>query len=171
MRRVLSLDLGRKHFAACLLEAHATVSSSPIRLWQVRAVPDPSARCMAALLRDSGAHEIGFDAVVVERQPGINVHTVRQQALLDMYFYKEGIPVTFQNPAHKWRRAFLEPWCSSPEVAPSSYYRRKLLSVKIAEDFLAASAINACWAPYFRETPKRDDLADALCQALAFLYR
>ena len=176
LHRVLSLDLGRKHFACCILEEHPSDTSlSTIVLWSVDELKQLTARGICDFLREKGVMETPFDEVVIERQPGSNVHCVRQESLLEMYFFKEGKTVTFQDPRHKWIRARVEAWWGQKDTLRTkptrTYYERKQLSIRVTEDFLGASEANRLrWGELFAGTKKRDDMADAFCQALTFMY-
>lgn len=162
---MLSVDIGTKNMAACGLVG------SRLALWEVEAVDPPTVAGVAAFFgRVVGA--FSPDLVVVERQMRQNTVATRLEAMIDMYFHREGIALTLCAPTVKLRNALLVGLATVDEIAAAkkSYAVRKRLAVTAAGRWLDENENESApgWKASFDGHAKRDDLADALLQGLAY---
>ena len=53
----------------------------------------------------------------------------------------------------------------------AQYLKRKKVSIERCEAFLNSNPVNSHWLPIFKESKKKDDLADTVMQAISFTKR
>lgn len=168
MTIVLSIDPGRKNLGACLLKIGACPKGTQDEILSWSLVPAPTdpaqfAATIAALTR--GKH---FDEVVVEQQPPKNSMMLRLEAWIEMIFAIQNVPLTTLHATCKLKFAATTPHWPPTTGDGWTYVKRKKLSVRTAEGF-AATQSHAI-KDLFANSPKRDDLADALLQAQAYAH-
>jgi hypothetical protein len=170
---VLSIDVGRKNLALCLLRPGACPRGTQdvIVEWLVTSC-EPSA---AGIARALGALPWALDCeeMVVERQPNRNATMTRLQHYLEMYFALHGKPVTVQDAKHKLAFAASTPWWDGDEATNWSYHTRKKLSVATTRRFLGGTPQEPRFVDLFAgggARAKLDDYGDSLLQGMAFCH-
>ena len=165
----LSIDVGRKNLALCLLRPGGCPKGSAdvIVQWIVTTCdPTPAgiARALRALPWACRCAE-----VVIERQPNRNPTMSRLQHYLEMYFVMHDKPVTVQDAKHKLAFAASTRWWPG-ECDNWTYHTRKKLSVQTTKAFLDDTDQAAEFGKLFDGTSKKDDLGDCLLQGMAFCH-
>lgn len=162
--RILSIDVGIKNLAMCLLNDENKL----IEHWDVSGVPpqhsDGLFPCLNRHLNER-PWILDADVTLIEKQPDKNRKMKTVENFLHSYFViknsdKETI---IYDARHK-----------IPDVAGAGkarYRQRKQTSINRCKDFLDGSEINAHWRDTFKESKKKDDLADTVMQALSFTRR
>ncbi len=167
---IVSIDVGRKNLALCGL-AHGGCRSGKedvIRQWTVTAC-DPTPAGIAAVLQGL-AWCLDCTEVVVERQPPKNPTMCRLQHYIEMFFAMHGKPVTVQDAKHKLAFAASTAWWPEDQATSWTYHARKKLAVATAAGFLEGTPQPSELKDLFRQSRKKDDLADSLLQAQAFAH-
>jgi hypothetical protein len=162
--KVLSIDVGIKNLALCTFDS----ASSSIQQWDVVCLG--SARCDLAVavkrVMDEQAALASWDRVVIEQQPGRNKRMKSVEHFLHMYCVCRGLPVTVFHAREKLAGTGVEHRGRSGQ----QYRARKKASVLLCRQWLEANPDNEAWLRMFdKRGTKKDDYADALNQALAFL--
>lgn len=168
---VLSIDVGRKNLALCLVRPGGCPRGAEdvICQWTVTTC-DPTpvgiAKALKALPWTTGAD---CAEVVIERQPNRNPTMSRLQHYLEMYFVMHDKPVTVQDAKHKLAFAAATPWWPG-ECDNWTYHTRKKLSVQTTDAFLKATPQSDEFKSLFAGSKKKDDLGDSLLQGMAFCH-
>jgi hypothetical protein len=168
---VLSIDVGRKNLALCLLRPGACRSGAEDRIaeWVVTACQPTPAGIAAALRSLPWASGPRCAEVVIERQPNRNPTMTRLQHYLEMYFVVHDKPVVVQDAKHKLAYAASTRWWPG-ECAKWTYHARKKLSVQTTEAFLGDTPQASSFKKLFAGTSKKDDLGDSLLQCMAYCH-
>ena len=176
--RVLSIDVGQKNLGLCVVRPGPCVGEDRIEFWAVVNTDVVSAPGVLATLQRAGIMDRlpSITHAVIERQPGRNPTMCRIQHWLEAFLVMRDVPVHVQNSALKLRFAATTPFWGGATATPQSgkpftYHARKKLSVETTRAFLAATAQDQAWTDVFARARKRDDLADALLQALAYWHQ
>lgn len=150
---LLSIDVGIKNLAVCLLEG------DHIRMWRVINLNYDKDPCHAIM---NSFGDIPPEAtVIIERQMTRKMTNI--QCYLEMYFRMKGHKsVIIYSPKHKLAG-------TNSGTGRGMYSARKKAAVELCKEWLEAhpqegGESEKAW----KEAKKRDDLADTLCQALAF---
>lgn len=167
---ILSVDVGRKNLALCGLEAGSCPRGSldRVRHWAVVSC-EPTPAGLAHVL-DGLSWCATCGDVVIERQPNKNATMTRLQHYLEMYFAVRGTRVTVQDAKHKLAFAASTPWWPAAMPDNWSYATRKKLSVQTVDAFLKNTEQDDAHMHAFATTTKKDDLADALLQGMAYAH-
>jgi len=161
---ILSIDVGIKNLALCLLDPQ----DKRIVQWDVGDVPSESTDGLfRALCRHLDAREWLLDAqtVLIEKQPPQNKRMKMVEHFLHAYFIIK-IPrgdVIEYDARHK-----------VPDVVgagKAQYKKRKQTAVTRCGEFLDSCETNRCWIETFKTSKKKDDLADTVMQALSYVNR
>jgi len=105
------------------------------------------------------------DVTLIEKQPDKNRKMKTVENFLHSYF-------VINNPTKE--TIIYDARHKIPDVVGSGsakYRQRKQTSISRCKDFLDGSDINAHWRDTFKESKKKDDLADTVMQALSFTKR
>jgi hypothetical protein len=156
--RVLSIDVGRRNMACAILDA----ATKEVTFVKQGLVANDSCAAVAAFFEDLPA----FDVIVLERQPGQNVRMCRLQHYIEMLHFKDGVPLTVFDPRKRLEFAFASEWWPEKTPFPKTYYTRKQAAVKTCRVFLENTNQTV---KEFDSAAKKDDVADAIVQALAFM--
>lgn len=162
---ILSIDVGSRNLGVCVLAG----TQNDIRLWKVIELPIPlTAKGVADTVQENVREWIDeVETVVIERQPGKNLLMQKVQHFCEMMFHCLGKHVIIMEARAKLTFASKTPWWPRDvETKKWSYYQRKSAAVKTVRAFLTAT--HSEFLSFFDSCPKKDDLADALLQAMAF---
>lgn len=165
MSRVLGIDVGQKNLGACVVD-----DASIIRQWAVWDSAGSWARDMYACLEKNATNEFleGVSHVVIERQPSKNPTMVRISHYLELFFVIKGFQVSFQDPKLKLLHAASTPWFPVDSTDKDwTYWHRKQLAIQTTAAFVAAT--DQPLRAVFESSKKKDDLADSLWHAMAFM--
>jgi len=176
--RVLSVDIGRTHYALCCLDM--TRADSKVTLVDLRLVKlgDSSAvplttlvdRMICILEEYPPFAEKSPDCVLIEQQMRAAPKNLALAFATYTYFRARGVLVKMVRPSQKfegWRT-----WCPALEMpradhSKQSYYQRKKASVSLAQavlDHLGMPLLET----HVADGHKLDDVADSFLQALCF---
>ena len=159
---LLSIDCGIKNLAMCLIDP----ADKKIHKWEVSGVPPMHAAgvfpCLVNHLNER-PWVLNSSTVVIEKQPDRNRSIKAVENLLHTYFLVHKKEVIIYDARYK-----------IPDVVGSGkekYNQRKKTSIERARKFIQLSPNNKEWLPLFEKSKKKDDLADTVMQALAYLNR
>lgn len=164
MEIILSIDVGIRNLAMCLIEAGTT----KVREWDVSGIPpqheDGVYPCMKRHL-DARPWVLDATTVLIEKQPDKNRKMKSVENFLHAYFVIMGCKNTIIYDArHK-----------IPDVAGAGkalYRKRKQTSIDRCRALLEEPGnVNAHWLDTFKQSKKKDDLADTVMQALSYINR
>jgi hypothetical protein len=161
---ILSIDVGIKNLAMCLIED----SNCYVSQWDVSGVPPMHSEGLFASLRnhlDDKPWVLEAGTVLIEKQPGVNKTMKTVENFLHAYF-------VIKNP--RAETIIYDARHKVPDIAGAGkarYRERKQASVERCREFIKNSEVNARWMPTFVASKKKDDLADTVLQALSFINR
>jgi hypothetical protein len=163
---VLSVDVGRKNLAMCLLRPAADPEDDEILKWEVTDC-EPTPAGLRACLSRFCDHAVPEDAeIVVERQPPKNPTMTRLQHYIEMFFWDREVHV--QDPKHKL--SFAASTRHYPAEVPNwTYHTRKKVAVQTVRSRLSDERWHP-WRRAFDAAKKKDDLADSFLQAQAYVH-
>ena len=172
--RILSVDPGRKNFAAAVVDVRdpSACLENVIVAWHCLELPESPPE-LVTMLNTLFSDVATYDVVVIERQPPKNMRMQRLQHHLEMYFVIRGVPVEFIDARRKLMYAETTEWWRGTTGAKNikSYVRRKKLAVGVVQRYLEMRPDQYQEAlAVFRRAKKQDDYADCLLQALAFAH-
>lgn len=163
---ILSIDVGSRNLGLCVLGA-----GNVIHHWKVLELPMPlTAKGVSETVAETMAGWQEVQDVVIERQPGKNLLMQRVQHYCEMLFHCLGKKVTIMEARAKLTFASTTPWW--PEglaMKKWTYYTRKTAAVNTVRAFLDNTPQQPEFVQVFTQSRKKDDLADSLLQAMAFL--
>jgi hypothetical protein len=162
---IVGIDPGQKNLALCQID-----DEKRIKNWIVISI-NPDAQGIYKGLKDIKFDDWIFenDTVAIERQPSKNPRAVRIQHYIEMFVASNGGDVYCIDPKHKLSYASTTSWWPSRDVNAWTYNERKKLSVETVAAFLADTEQDPEFVEMFQKSKKKDDLADALLHALAYL--
>jgi len=161
---ILSIDVGIRNLAICQFNEESNLVAN----WDVSGVPPESKDCIFVSMRnhlDERPWVLESDVVLIEKQPDRNKKMKMVENFLHAYF-------VIKSPKSEtiiYDAKFKIPDVCGPGKA--QYLKRKKVSIERCEAFLNANSINAHWLPIFKESKKKDDLADTVMQAISFTKR
>lgn len=175
--RVLSIDVGIKNLAICLIDGRSLV----VHCWDLIELSVKSQNYAAAVkhaldeyMFDQTTNLIledkRFDKIIIESQPGRNKRMLGIQHFIHMYFVCNAqtckAPVIIFSPRNKLAGSGME----NKGRSAKQYRARKKASVTLCLQWLEEHKhVNAAWlALLTRRGVKKDDYADTLNQALAY---
>lgn len=184
MPTVLSIDVGRKHLGFAILQTW----SSKILAWGETEVYKQDASYMPALLDfEHRCNGFPFTHVVIERQLGHrNVQAGRIEANLEALFIARGkqvhlLPSEYKLSYHglqlpsvlsarftRWEREALARQAAGRLSKQQQTRLNKKMAKAVAEFFLATHPQTVTIQTAYTQANKKDDMADALLQALAY---
>ena len=187
---ILSLDVGVKHCGYVLY----SVPTRDIHHWGVCEMPLQSSSYLSAVQNLKQRICLDYNYVVIERQlHGKNIQTSRLEATLEGFFGAEGVAVhlmpatrkltdhglqltpatakkiTDREAAAKERHRRSSP-TSTADVSKQQQTRlNKSRAIDLCKMFLEENKQSATMHRTFNNATKKDDMADALLQALTFV--
>ena len=173
MGTLISVDIGVKHLALCVLSGSGP--QHDIREWRVVDIPEPHDAgalfdCLNPTWAEWAEQAGGATRVVVERQPPQSALMQRIQNYCEMLSVVHGMEVTVLHARAKLKFAATQPYFAPPAAAANTYRDRKRCAVDTVANYLDAQPDTDAWTPWklmYSNAKKKDDLADALLQALA----
>jgi hypothetical protein len=173
MSKILSIDVGCKNLALCLLQPGRDVHGSDdvIEHWRVLKIPSEPGGIVQTL-ESEGVLQLPWADVVVEQQPGrLNLGMKKIQHYIEMFFAAHGRPVYVYDARHKLTYAAASPYWPGIDTV-WTYASRKKAAVNTAIAFLTATeSANSAAKMIFDNARKKDDLADSLLQGMAFAHK
>jgi len=154
---LLSIDVGIVNIGICLLNN----STKKIINWDSSGIPTQSDKgtfqCLLSHLR-ARPWVLTADKILIEKQPDRNKRMKAVEHFMTTYFMCSDKDVTVYDARHK-----------IPDVAGAGkamYRKRKKTSILRCEEFI--NEHNKEWVTFFKSHAKKDDLADAVMQALSY---
>ena len=162
---ILSIDVGTKNLALCLLDEEA---GNLVRHWDVDGIPPQHMDGVYVSLRkhlDARPWVLTAKTILIEKQPERNKKMISVMHFLHAYFIIKcpDAETILYDARHK-----------IPDVAgpgKAQYNKRKKVSIERCELFIRDGTTNAHWLDTFLKSKKKDDLADTVMQALSFVNR
>lgn len=155
--RILSIDVGIKNLAMCLLE-----DQSRIIFWEVSQIPSEHSDGLVLVLKkhlDERREQLDpIDLVLIERQPEKNRKMKSIENFLHAYFVFNDIKTLLWDAKHK-----------IPDVCgpgKKKYKLRKDTSIERCGEWVKTNQPH--WLTFFDQHKKKDDLADTVMQALSY---
>lgn len=151
--------MGYKNLGVCVLQAPSTIC-----FWSVLNVP--AGNLCAGTLQALGKREDDFEeagVVLIEKQSRRSAKMLAIAAYIEAFFTMRGKRVIMYSPVNKLAGTGLE--CSGA----NNYRARKKAAVTLTREFLAEHPQQPHIEAVFAGLSKKDDAADALLQALAYL--
>lgn len=158
MHRVLSIDIGTANLACCMVDGQRILA------WEILSLDGTDPKRVVDAFDARFSAFASADLVVIERQSAINGSMRMMQAYVHMYFVMRGKEVRIVAT----KNAFL---AVSNGGGKAGYRARKKAAVEYALEFVRRTAEmqHEHLVTAFLAAKKKDDLADALVQALAAL--
>ena len=162
--KIVSFDVGVKNLAYCALRDDGGIEAWEVYGMDPSTTREPEKLCPEVARTLDERWPTAFldaDVVVIERQPGKNRKMKTVEAYLHMYFAVRGKRVVLFSPSKKLEGE------DAGMHGKSKYHLRKKTSVLLVDDLLKDER-NAAFTDFFKNSKKKDDLADCLMQGLAF---
>jgi len=161
---ILSIDVGIRNLAVCQFDE----TSNLVVNWDVSGVPPEHKDGLFVSMRkhlDDRPWVLDSNVILIEKQPDRNKKMKMVENFLHAYF-------VIKSPNSEtiiYDAKFKIPDVCGPGKA--QYLKRKKVSIERCEAFLNNNPINNHWLPIFKESKKKDDLADTVMQAISFTKR
>lgn len=161
---ILSIDVGIKNLAMCLLDP----TTLHIEQWDVSGVPPEHEDGLYACLNrhlNERPWVLTASTVLIEKQPGQNKRMKTVENFLHAYciIKNSDAETIIYDARHK-----------VPDIAGAGkarYRQRKNASIVRCKEFLDDHDVNREWRDHFKNSKKKDDLADTVLQALSYIRR
>lgn len=149
--KLLSIDVGMKHLGVCILEdTQLSNLEDALLYWNVITLDTNTVSSLKKHL-----DQLDFDFCLIEKQPSRNVKMRTVEAMIQMY-------CCVRNKNYKSYSAKYKLSTQSNQLKGKRNYReRKKQSIRIVSELTKSEL--------FEKHKKKDDLADALLQALHYL--
>ena len=177
--KVLAFDIGIENMAYCLTTGKDWESFKIIDWRLVSLTGATNVELLLSL--DRVLRNIpmdSFDSVVIEQQPFCRSSVQLSCQLLAhsiyMYYHRWRKAVSFQQPQLKFKAGNSEKFNRLTKTKPSSNYtQRKDYTVSFVQNLISnrPDSFSQDQVALFKNTPKKDDLADSLMIALYSLQR
>ena len=165
---ILSFDVGVRNLAYCRVEGAREGGQVVICDWDVLDLGEASCMSMTGALDAIEDLLDGVSTVLIEKQVRQNPKMLRMSAMLEMYLHARSLwnmmHVLTIRLVPAYHRTGVEP----RRTKQSSYLRykeRKQRSVERAGELTKGTP----WNAFLLRHKKKDDLADALCQAMLYV--
>ena len=161
---ILSIDVGIRNLAMCRFDE----TSNLVLDWDVSGVPPEHKDGIFVSLRkhlDERPWVLESNVILIEKQPDRNKKMKMVENFLHAYF----IIKCPNSETIIYDAKYKIPDVVGPGKA--QYLKRKKVSIERCELFLNSNPVNAHWLPIFRDSKKKDDLADTVMQAISFTKR
>src|SRR5210317_31485 len=161
---ILSIDVGIRNLAVCQFDE----TSNLVVNWDVSGVPPEHKDGLFVSMRkhlDDRPWVLSSNVILIEKQPDRNKKMKMVENFLHAYF----VIKCPKSETIIYDAKFKIPDVCGPGKA--QYLKRKKVSIERCEAFLNNNPINSHWLPIFKESKKKDDLADTVMQAISFTKR
>jgi len=161
---ILSIDVGIRNLAMCRFDE----TSNLVLDWDVSGVPPEHKDGIFISLRkhlDERPWVLESNVILIEKQPDRNKKMKMVENFLHAYF----VIKCPNSETIIYDAKYKIPDVVGPGKA--QYLKRKKVSIERCEIFLNSNPVNAHWLPIFRDSKKKDDLADTVMQAISFTKR
>jgi hypothetical protein len=161
---ILSIDVGIRNLAMCQFDE----TSNLVVNWDVSGVPPEHKDGLFVSMRkhlDERPWVLSSNVILIEKQPDRNKKMKMVENFLHAYF----VIKCPKSETIIYDAKFKIPDVCGPGKA--QYLKRKKVSIERCEAFLNNNPINSHWLPIFKESKKKDDLADTVMQAISFTKR
>jgi hypothetical protein len=161
---ILSIDVGIRNLAVCQFDE----TSNLVVNWDVSGVPPEHKDGLFVSMRkhlDERPWVLSSNVILIEKQPDRNKKMKMVENFLHAYF----VIKCPKSETIIYDAKFKIPDVCGPGKA--QYLKRKKVSIERCEAFLNNNPINSHWLPIFKESKKKDDLADTVMQAISFTKR
>ena len=161
---ILSIDVGIRNLAVCQFDE----TSNLVVNWDVSGVPPEHKDGLFVSMRkhlDERPWVLDSNVILIEKQPDRNKKMKMVENFLHAYF----VIKCPKSETIIYDAKFKIPDVCGPGKA--QYLKRKKVSIERCEAFLNSNPINSHWLPIFKESKKKDDLADTVMQAISFTKR
>ena len=162
---IIGIDPGTLNLALCQID-----DDKKIKNWAVISIKS-DAQGIYKGLKDIHFDDWFFEneIVAIERQPSKNPRAVRIQHYIEFFCASNGANVYCIDPKHKLSYASSSAWWPSRDISNWNYNTRKKLAVETVTAFLEDTEQDPEFVEMFQKSKKKDDLADALLHALAYM--
>lgn len=158
---LVSIDVGTKNLAYCIMDAE----TQKIHEWVVCGIPCVATNIhkLVEFLKDAMPPGEEISDVVIEKQPARNVKMRIMENILSTFFVMLGVVnVTSYSAKNKLGNI------GKTAKGKTNYTLRKKMGVVMASSYI--EKVNDVDAKdIFKQSKKKDDLADCLLQALSYL--
>src|SRR5210317_1258968 len=161
---IVSIDVGIRNLAICRFDDSCNLVAN----WDVSGVPPESKDGIFVSMRnhlDERPWVLSSNVILIEKQPDRNKKMKMVENFLHAYF----VIKCPKSETIIYDAKFKIPDVCGPGKA--QYLKRKKVSIERCEAFLNNNPINSHWLPIFKESKKKDDLADTVMQAISFTKR
>ena len=161
---ILSIDVGIRNLAMCQFDE----TSNLVVNWDVSGVPPEHKDGLFVSMRkhlDERPWVLSSNVILIEKQPDRNKKMKMVENFLHAYF----VIKCPKSETIIYDAKFKIPDVCGPGKA--QYLKRKKVSIERCEAFLNNNPINSHWLPIFKESKKKDDLADTVMQAISYTKR
>ena len=164
--KVLSFDVGMKNLAYCIHD------DDTIKHWDIITIPNGynETMCINVVKElDKYPHMLDVEQVVIEKQPAKNNKMRIMEHLLTSYYVIKGI--NSETSSIKKVKVYSAKFKlgSSTFKGIRNYSARKKLAITRCQEFLNRSEQKEEFVQKFKNSKKKDDLADSFLQGLSFL--
>jgi len=163
---IVGIDVGQKNCGACAWDP----VDAKIVMWSVWELPGTRAvDVVHALEQYAQSFPSNVSTIVIEHQPMKNPTMVRLMHYLECFFVVKGYTVHFQDSKNKL--LFASTMSQFPDDSTDhewTYHYRKKLAVQTVDAFVTET--DQSLAQVFHTSKKKDDLADALLHAMAYVH-
>ena len=138
-----------------------------IKKWEVITISkDNIVKSLKKELNKFIKEDDNVEVVVIEKQPSRNVKMRTIEGMIEMYFEMRGIKSIKYSAKYKLSKQNMN------MKGKHNYRERKRLSIEVVKKILEEEKSpeeTKRWESYYKSSKKKDDLADALLQAMSYL--
>lgn len=156
---IVSIDVGIKNLAICVLKDKSIV------LWKLINISYGSNMCLSIINELDDIYDIIKDSIIlIERQMTKKMCNI--QCYLEMYFrLKNFTSVIIYSPKYKLAGSGKE----NSGKGKQNYNARKKAAISLCEEWINKNKQNEDIDKIWKETKKKDDIADTLLMAISYL--
>lgn len=159
---IISIDVGIVNLGICMYE-----KGGIIKKWEVITLSkDNVVKSLKKELTKfvTEEEEKQIEVVVIEKQPSRNVKMRTIEGMIEMYFTMRNMKCIKYSAKYK-----LKSQSNAKSIHGKHNYReRKRLSIEVVKK-IVEDPKNTKWKEYYTASKKKDDLADALLQAMSYV--
>lgn len=157
MTTVLSIDVGIVNLGICQYE-----KGGVIKKWDVITLCKTNVvKSLRKELNEFIGEDKSIEKVIIEKQPSRNVKMRTIEGMIEMYFEMRDMKTIKYSAKYKLKNQ------SMNMKGKHNYRERKRLSIEVVKKIVEKG--DAQWKKKYLESKKKDDLADALLQAMSYV--